>query len=95
MKDAFYVSNNGYDAILLRYGFWLQVSKDVFRDYIDTDAGKYFSGWHGTDSWEELNKEIALAAEKMGEVLAYYQDGELIVTDPDRFERRKEFFLGE
>lgn len=93
MINAVYITNNAFDAVLLQDGTYIEVDKEVFSDYISPTVIEWLSNWHGTESWEDINKNIEMAAEELGEILAYYQDDKLVISDQDQFNQRKDFFL--
>jgi len=93
MTNAIMVDNNAFTAVLLQDGSWIHVDREVMQDYLSADAADYLSNWHGDQYWD--GDDIMTAAGELGEVIAYYRDGKLIITDYDAFDRRKEFFLGE
>ncbi|QHZ51210.1 hypothetical protein [Paenibacillus larvae] len=95
MINAIYVTNNAYDAILLKNGTFLQVTAEVFADYINTEAIN-LDEWNGNELWDDWAADLETAAQGTGEIMAYYNtQNELIIVDKDLFEERREFFLGE
>lgn len=94
MKNAIYVSNNAYDAILLKNGTFLQVTSKIFADYINTEAIN-LDNWNGNELWDDWAADLETAAKGTGEILAYHQGNQLIIIDEAGFEERREFFLGE
>ncbi|MDT2293275.1 hypothetical protein [Paenibacillus larvae] len=94
MKNAIYASNNAYDAILLNNGTFIQVTAEVFADYINTEAIN-LDEWNGGELWDDWAADLETAAQGTGEILAYYEGNQLIIVDEAGFEERKKFTLGE
>lgn len=94
MINAMYVTNNAYDAILLTNGTFIQVTAEVFADYINTENIN-LEDWNGNELWDDWAPDLETAAAGTGEILAYYQGNELIIVDEAGFEERKKFTLGE
>ncbi|MCY9511416.1 hypothetical protein M5W68_21600 [Paenibacillus larvae] len=91
--DGIYVTNNAYDAIMLKNGTFLQVTSKIFAEYINKAIN--LNDWDGDEFWDDWAANLETAAEGTGDVLAYYQGNEMVIVDAAGFEKRREFFLGE
>ncbi len=92
MIEAIYVHNNGWDAIVLQDGSWLQVESEDFQAYIAEDAEKWLYNWHGNYQWEA--SDVWESAKSMGAIIAFYEDGNLVIREPAVWERRVEYWMG-
>lgn len=103
-KQAAYISTNAYDMILVPDGSFITVGKQEFADFLDPGD---FNDWDGPDRWddyaetmdgaiEEFTKHMDNASEgDQSRLLAYYEDGKLIIVDAQRFEQQRALYLGE
>lgn len=92
MKNGILVTNNAYDAIVLANGTYINVTSEVFKDFLDS-KNIDLDNWNGESIWGEIeNESLEEAARNIGEIIAYYEDRQLIVTDEEGMENRKEFY---
>lgn len=96
MKQAVFIHTNAYDAILVPNGTMIDVTPDIFRDFISAGPDTDWTHWNGPNRWDDECETLDETAEKMRDsVVAYFEDGKLIIADPRRWEDRREFYLGE
>lgn len=98
--NAIFITNGGYDAVILRNRTYVIVHEEVFRHFLDAESnGDDFSDWEG-DNWPDipvddaytLEDEMWTVAEEMGNIVAFYMGDTLHIRDDEEWERRKEFW---
>lgn len=91
--QAIYITNGGFDAVLVPDKTVLMVDQEVVRHFLAAQTnGDDFADWHGTMDWPEGTEDIWEAAEEMGDIVAYYEDGRLHVQNAELWEERKTFW---
>lgn len=91
--QAIYITNGGFDAVVVQDGTALMVDHEVMKHFLAAQQnGDDFSEWHGTMDWPAGVDDIWEAAERMGNIVAYYEDGQLYVRDEQVWQKRKEFW---
>ena len=91
--QAIYITNNGFDAVVVQDGTALMVDREVMEHFLSAQAnGDDFADWHGMLDWPEGAEDIWEAAEKMGDIVACYEDGQLHIYDEQAWQKRKEFW---
>jgi hypothetical protein len=90
-KQAIYVTTNAYDAVMLADGSWMHVDPQVMADFIAAQTnGDDFTNWSGDNRWDDFAETLEAAVDQ-GEMLAYYENGKLVVLDTKYFNERIEF----
>ena len=88
-----YVTNGAYDFVLVPDGTAVMVDQEVMRHFLSAQTnGDDFADWHGTMDWPEGANDIWEAAEAMGDIVAYYEDGQLRIYNEEAWKKRKEFW---
>ncbi|MDQ0414570.1 helix-turn-helix domain-containing protein [Mesobacillus stamsii] len=88
MKNGFLVTNNAYDAIVLANGTFMEVTSGVLAEYLDSENVE-IEEWVGKEDWE--SDDIESFAKKFGDIIAYYQNNELVVVNHELLQERKQF----
>lgn len=92
MKNGLFVTNNAFDAVVLANGTYLEVNKQVMKDYLDT-ANIDIGDWVGGAGNDWVGEDVETAAKELGTVIAYYEDDKLVVVDEELMAERKDFHL--
>lgn len=91
--QAVYVTNGSFDAVLVPNRTALLVDKEVMQHFLDAQTNEDdFSDWNGIMNWPTGMDDIWEAAKRMGDIIAYYEDGYLNVIYEQLWEKRKEFW---
>jgi len=91
--QSIYITNGGFDAVVVQDGTALMVDQEVMRHFIAAQTnGDDFADWHGTMDWPEDAEDIWEAAERMGDIVAYYDAGQMYIRDERVWQERKEFW---
>lgn len=89
---AVFTTNNAYDSILVVHGSVFQVTPEIFKNFINPDVN--FGYWDSPEDWRDAHDDIKIAAKDYGDIVAYNQRGKFVVVDQDRWNERREFYLG-
>lgn len=91
--QAVYITNGAFDAVLVPNKTALLVDQEVMQHFLDAQTnGDDFSEWNGTMNWPAGVGDIWRAAKRMGDIVAYYEDGDLNVIHEQLWQERKEFW---
>lgn len=93
MKKAIFTTTNGYDLIILENGTLLEVTEENLLHFLNAESEiDDFSNWNGENYWTDYANTIDEAVATGQEILAYYENGKLIIVDNEKLIERMYFY---